>query len=72
MACFRCITEGLSRKLLILLKPALDAQVSTSPIGRMPLGLQLGDGGNEKIKKITISIRTHLAFRYKIYGDFEK
>ena len=35
------------------------------------LGLQLGDGCNKKIKKITIFKRTLLAFRYKLYGDFE-
>ena len=36
------------------------------------LGLQLGDGCNKKIKKITISNWTRLACRYKIYGDFVK
>jgi hypothetical protein len=36
------------------------------------LGLQLGDGCNKQIKKITISNRTLLAFRYKLYGDFEQ
>ena len=36
------------------------------------LGLQLGDGCNKKIKEITISKRTLLASRYKLYGDFEE
>ena len=36
------------------------------------LGLQQGDVCNKKIKKITISKRTLLAFRYKLYGDFEQ
>ena len=39
---------------------------------KVVLGLQLGDGCNKKIKDITISQRTLLAFRYKLYGDFEK
>ena len=60
---------------MVLLRDALInllAQEILHIKNRFLLGLQHGDSCNKQIKKITISKRTLLAFRYKLYGDFEQ